>query len=146
MSFKFKVNNEMLSSDNNVVSGAEILGIAGCKPVEDFDLFKKVKGHDFELIQYDEKVDLEEPGIESFKVGLRKSITFRVDDEDYTTDKIELTPMEIFKIIGLDPSKFYLKQIKGHLDITYKNDENISINMLGHLKFITCKREPATVS
>jgi len=146
MSFKFKVNKEMLSSDNSLITGMEILMMSGFKPVEDFDLYKKIKDQEFEPIQLDEKVDLEEPGIEMFKVVIRNSITFSVDDEEYTTDEIKLTPIEIFKIIGLDPSKFYLKQINGHMDITYKNDENKSIDMLGHLKFITCKREPTTVS
>jgi hypothetical protein len=146
MSYKFKVKNEMFSSENQIVSGSEILEMAGFIPVEDFDLYKKLKEHEFEPIQFDETVDLGDPGIEKFKVMLRKTITFSVDDEEYTTDELELTPIEIFTIVGLDSSKFYLKQIKGHMEITYKNDEHKSINMLGHLKFITCKNEPTTVS
>ncbi len=146
MSYKFKVNNQTLSSDNRIISGTEILELADFVPIEDFDLYKKIKGREFEPIQYDEDVDLDEPGIERFRVAFRKSITFSVDDEEYTTDEIELTPIEIFQIIGLDSSKFYLKRIKGHMEITYKNDEHKSINMLGHLKFITCKNEPTTVS
>ncbi len=146
MSYNFKVNEKQLSSDNKTISGSEILKIAGFEPEEDFDLYKKIQGHEYEPIQFDENVDLEEPGIEKFKVSVRKSIKFEVDDEEYETSELELTPIEIFKIIGLDSSKFYLKQIKGHMDITYKNDEHKSIDMLGHLKFITCKREAATVS
>lgn len=146
MSYNFKVNEKRLSSDNKIISGSEILKIAGFEPEEDFDLYKKIQGHEYEPIQFDENVDLEEPGIEKFKVSVRKSIKFEVDDEEYETSELELTPIEIFKIIGLDSSKFYLKQIKGHMDITYKNDEHKSIDMLGHLKFITCKREAATVS
>lgn len=146
MSFNFKVNEKLLSSDNKIISGSEILKIAGFEPEEDFDLYKKIQGHEYEPIQFDENVDLEEPGIEKFKVSVRKSIKFEVDDEEYETSELELTPIEIFKIIGLDSSKFYLKQIKGHMDITYKNDEHKSIDMLGHLKFITCKKEAATVS
>lgn len=146
MSFKFKVNKEQLSSDNKIISGAEILRIAGFEPEEDFDLYKKIQGHEYEPIQLDENVDLEEPGIERFRASVRKAIRFEVDDEVYQTEEIELTPIDIFKIVGLDSSKFYLKQIKGHMDITYKNDEHKIINMLGHLKFITCKREAATVS
>ncbi|MDX1829280.1 MAG: multiubiquitin domain-containing protein [Lutibacter sp.] len=146
MSFNFKVNGKQLSSDNKIISGSEILKIASFEPEEDFDLYKKIQGHEYEPIQFDENVDLEEPGIEKFKVSPRKSIKFEVDDEEYETIELELTPIEIFKIIGLDSSKFYLKQIKGHMDITYKNDEHKSIDMLGHLKFITCKREAATVS
>lgn len=146
MSYQFKVNNQLLSSDNRIISGTEILELADFVPIEDFDLYKKIKGREFEPIQYDENVDLDEPGIEKFRVALRKSIAFSVDDEEYITDEIELTPIKVFQIIGLDPSKFYLKQIKGHMEITYKNDEHKSIDMLGHLKFITCKNAPTTVS
>lgn len=146
MSFYFKVNEKLLSSDDKIISGSEILKIAGFEPEEDFDLYKKIQGHDYEPIQFDENVDLAEPGIEKFKVSVRKSIKFEVDDENYETNELELTPIEIFKIIRLDSSKFYLKQIKEHMDITYKNDEHKSIDMLGNLKFITCKREAATVS
>lgn len=146
MSFKFKVNKKQLSSDDKIISGSEILKIAGFEPEEDFDLYKKIHGHKYEPIQLDENVNLEEPGIEKFKVIVRKAIKFQVDDEEYQTEDIELTPIEIFKIIGLNSSKFYLKQIKGHMDITYKNDEHKGIIMLGYLKFITCKIEAATVS
>lgn len=146
MSFKLKVNSSLLISEKRMVSGQEILKIAGFEQAEEFDLYKKIKGREYEPIQLDEIVDLEEPGIEKFKASPRKNIVFRVDDEDYSTNELELTPIDIFKIIGLDPSKFYLKQIDGHIDINYKNDETKCIVMLGHLKFITCKREPATVS
>lgn len=144
--YRIKVNKEVLSSDNRTISGSEILKIAGYEPVEDFDLYQKMQGKEYEPIQLDEQVNLDEPGIEKFKAAPRKSIDFDVDDELYHTESLELTPIDIFKIIGLDSSKFYLKQIKGHLDISYKNDEHKSINMLGHLRFITCKREAATVS
>ena len=146
MSYQFKVNNQVLSSDDRIISGTEILELADFVPIEDFDLYKKIKGHEFEPIQYDEDVDLDEPGIERFRVTHRKTINFSVDDEEYATNEVVLTPIEIFQIIGLNSSAFYLKQIKGHMEITYKNDEHKHIDMLGHLKFITCKNEPTTVS
>lgn len=142
----FKVNNRMFSSDNKIITGTEILTMSGFIPIENFDLYKKIQGQEFEPIQSSENVDLEEPGIEYFRVEPREFIIFSVDDEEYNTKELELTPIDIFKIIGLDSSKFYLKQIQGHMDITYKNDENKSIDMLDHPKFITCKREPTTVS
>ena len=106
MNYNFKVNGKLLSSDNKIISGSEILKIAGFEPEEDFDLYKKMQGHEYEPIQLDENVDLEEPGVEKFKVSVRKSIKFDVDDEEYETNELELTPIEIFKIIGLDSSKF----------------------------------------
>jgi multiubiquitin len=146
MTYSYKVNNQMLSTDNQFVSGSEILELVGFEPVENFDLFKRIEGREFEPIQLDEKVDLGEPGIERFRAAPKKTISFSVDDEKYKTDEIDLNPVDIFNIIGLDSSKFYLKQIKGHMEISYKNDEHKEIRMLGHLKFITCKNEPTTVS
>lgn len=146
MKFKFKVNNVLLGSDNQMITGGGILQIAGLQPSDDFDLYMKLHGKEFEPIQESENVDLAMPGIEKFKVLPRKSLKFRVDDEKYETDELELTPLQIFQIVGLDSAKYYLKQIKGHLEITYKNDVNKSIIMLGNPKFITCKNEPTTVS
>ena len=146
MDFKFKVNNVELSSDSHMITGDGILKIAGFQPSEDYDLYMKLHGKEFEPIQVGENVDLAKPGIEKFKVTPRKSLKFTVDDEKYETDELELTPVQIFQIVGLDSAKYYLKQIKGHMEIPYKNDVNKSIIMLGNPKFITCKNEPTTVS
>jgi len=146
MNFNFKVNDADLSVDDKIISGSEILDKAGFLPVEKYDLYKKIKGHEFEPIQYDEKVDLEEPGIECFKVSIRAVLLFDVDDETFTTEESKLTPIQILQIAGLDPSKYYLKQIKEYNEINYKQDQHITVDMIGHLKFITCKDEPTTVS
>ncbi len=146
MEYKFTVNNKVLTSEKNLINGREILEKAGFFPVDQFDLYKKIQGHEFEPIQESEQVDLAEPGIERFKVIHRKSLTFIVDDEPYPTSETELTPLEIFQILKKSPTSYYLKQILGHMEITYKDDETKSIDMIGDLLFITCKREPATVS
>lgn len=146
MEYKFTVNNKVLTSEKNLINGREILQKAGFSPVDQFDLYKKIQGHEFEPIQEEEQVNLAEPGIERFKVIHRKSLTFIVDDEPYSTIETELTPLEIFQIIKKNPTSYYLKQILEHMEINYKNDETKSIDMIGNLIFITCKREPATVS
>jgi hypothetical protein len=146
MDYKFNVNNKVLTSEKNLINGREILEKAGFTPVGQFDLYKKLQGHEFEPIQEEEQVDLAEPGIEMFKVIYRESLTFIVDDESYPTSETALTPLEIFQIIKKSPTSYYLKQILEHMEINYKNDETKSIDMLGNLLFITCKREPTTVS
>lgn len=146
MKFDYKVNETMLSSDNKTISGSEILSNAGFKPAENYDLYKKITGREFEPIQYDETVDLSEPGIEFFKVSRRQEISFEVDDETYPTQELEMTPIQILKVVNYESPQYYLKQIKGNMEITYKNDMNKPIDMMGHLKFITCKNEPTTVS
>ena len=137
---KFIVNGKEFTSDVKILAGDEILILSGFIPVEDFDLLKKIKGRQFEPIQPKEKVDLEEPEIELFKVLPRKELPYNLDDEKYYTKDLEITPMEILKIHGFTPEQYYLKQIKKQMEITYKNDVDKKIDMLGHPKFITCKR------
>jgi len=146
MEYKFTVNSKVLTSEKNLIKGREILEKAGFAPVNQFDLYKKLQGHEFEPIQDEEQVDLGEPGIELFRVNHRESLTFIVDDEQYLTSETELSPLDIFKIIKKSPTSYYLKQILEHMEINYKNDETKSIDMIGNLVFITCMRGPATVS
>jgi hypothetical protein len=145
-SYKFTVNGKEYSSDEKIIPGEKILSIANFLPVEDFDLLKKIKGHEFEPIQLQEKVNLEEPGIELFKVFPHKELPYTLDDEESSTKDLELTPVEILKIHGYNTDQYYLKQIKRPMEINYKNDLEVRIVMLDHPKFITCKKEPTTVS
>jgi len=146
MSYKTIINHEEITFENAIVSGNEILDTVECVPVEDFDLLKKIKGKEFEPIQYDEKVDLSDPGIEKFIVLPRKKLIFFVDDEEYSTEEIDLTPVDILKIVGLDAKVYYVKQLNKHIEITYKEDEHKRVRMIKCPKFITIRNEPTTVS
>lgn len=144
--FDFKVNGKEYSSNEGTISGGQILEIAGFLPVDDFNLFKKIEHGDFEPVQEQEIVNLKAKGIEMFKVKPKRELKFEVDDERYTTTEIELTPVQILSIAGLKPEQYYLKQIIGHQEISYKDKETELISMLHNPKFISCKKEPTTVS
>jgi hypothetical protein len=144
--FNFKVNGKTYSSTEGTISGGQILEITGFSPVDDFNLFVKIENHDFEHVQMDESVDLTGKGIEMFKIKPKKELKFEVDDEEYSTTEIELTPVEILDKAGLKSDQYYLKQIIGHQEIPYKDKETELISMLHHPKFISCKKGPATVS
>jgi len=144
--FNFKVNGKTYSSTEGTISGGQILEIAGFLPIDDFDLTMKIEHHDFEPVQIQESVDLTSKGIEMFKVKPKKELKFEVDDEKYTTTEIELTPVEILDKAGLKSEQYYLKQILGHLEVSYKDKETELISMLHNPKFISCKKGPATVS
>ena len=146
MQYKVKINGSIIIFQEKIVKGSDILEKAEFVPIEEYDLLKEIQGREFEPIQNDEKVDLSEPGIEKFKVLKREKLVFYVDDEKYFTNEIELTPIEILEILGLSQEEYYLKEIKNHLEINYKNDEYKSIIMLHKPKFITCVNEPTVVS
>ena len=146
MEYEVKINNKRYLSLEKNVTGVQILTLGGFVPVEDFDLYKRIQGREYEPIQLDEKVDLEEPGIEFFKVIPRIELIFEIDDENFTTKEFEMTPLEILRIVNCNPEEFYLKQLTKHMEITYKEDMNKSIEMINHPIFITCKLGPTTVS
>lgn len=144
--FNFRVNREKYETDNSTITGREILTTAGLTPVEDYELLKKVNEAGFEPVQLDEVIDLKDPGIEGFRAKLFKKVTIYVDDEPLDVDEFIMTPNEIIKETGKEPSGFYLKQIDGHREIGYKNDREHQIRIQNGQKFVTCKLAPTTVS
>ncbi|MDG3582479.1 MULTISPECIES: multiubiquitin domain-containing protein [Flavobacteriaceae] len=144
--FSLRVNRKKYESENSTITGKEILIIAGCEPVEDFELLKKINEAGFEPVQLDEVIDLKEPGIEGFKAKLFKKLTIYVDDEPLDVDEFIMTPNEIIEETGKNSEGFYLKQIDGHKEIGYKNDRDYQIRIEKGQKFITCKLAPTTVS
>ena len=71
---------------------------------------------------------------------------YTVDDEPFTTDKHDMTPREILTIAKYDPSKFYLIQIEGDHEVSYKDKPDEVIHMHDHMKFITAKLGPTPTS
>ena len=62
---KFKIENTSYEWPNQYITGSEIRGVGPGIP-ESMDLFLKVSGNVGRLIANDEKIDLDQPGIEKF--------------------------------------------------------------------------------
>jgi Multiubiquitin len=65
--YKFKVNGEPFIVEQPVVTGREVLTIAGLLPVEDYTLRLKMAGGKPEKVGLEEKIDLRRQGVEKFK-------------------------------------------------------------------------------
>jgi hypothetical protein len=147
MAYKFNVKSKSFDSEKQIITGKEILEIAGCVPVDDFQLLLKIDDNTFEPIQLDETVDLSKPGTEKFKVHVLKEIKIHINAEVYELKENFVTPREIVKLAEAEPEKYYLKQLLDHKDgINYKNDMDYPIQISNGMKFITCLVGPATVS
>lgn len=64
-------------------------------------------------------------------------ITYTINGENQSTNEKELTPTQIIKNAGLDSESNYLIEIKGHQQVSYKDNPNESIVMHNNMKFIT---------
>jgi hypothetical protein len=65
--YKIRVNGETFVVEQPVVTGREVLTIAGLLPAEDYTLRLKMVGGKPEKVGLDEKVDLRRRGVEKFK-------------------------------------------------------------------------------
>tara|TARA_R110000744_G_scaffold135782_1_gene245380 strand:- start:6871 stop:7314 length:444 start_codon:yes stop_codon:yes gene_type:complete len=144
--FIFKVNRQKFESVNAIITGKEILDKADLLPAEDYELLIKVNEKGFEPVQLDEKIDLKGAGIEGFFAKPYKKLIIYVDDEPVEVDECFMTPNEILTASGKSANGFYLKQISGHKEVSYKNDREHRVAVKNGLKFSSCKLEPTTVS
>ncbi|SMO81647.1 multiubiquitin domain-containing protein [Fodinibius sediminis] len=63
--FQFKIENEPHKWDKQYITGKEVREIPPGIP-DNMDLFLKRRGEPGELIEDDDKIDLDDPGIEKF--------------------------------------------------------------------------------
>ncbi|RIH66189.1 hypothetical protein D1164_04565 [Mariniphaga sediminis] len=64
--YKFKVDREHYTVEQERMTGREILILAGKNPVEKYQLNQRSNGGKVVKIDYDQVVDFTEPGIEKF--------------------------------------------------------------------------------
>lgn len=142
MIYLFKINNQKFESDESKKTGRELLTIANLTPVEDFELLYKINEKGFEPIQLDEMVDLKTAGIEGFKAKPYRKLKIKVDDKQYDVEECFMTPLEIMDLAGVNPDRFYLKEIrKGNVEVSYKDDVEHKIAITKTSCFVSCERE-----
>ena len=64
--YKLQIDKDIFSIDHPILTGTELLEIAGKKPTKKFAIYLKVKEGPPQRIGADEKVDLRNPGVERF--------------------------------------------------------------------------------
>lgn len=144
--FDLVINGKIYKFDKPKITGEELLDLIGLHNSADYEILMKLTDCEYEPIELKEKVDVSKPGIEAFSIKPYREIRIEVDDEFYPVTEILMTPKEIMVLAGLDSEKFYLKQIIGHTDITYKNDSSHVIGIIDCMKFSSCKIANTTVS
>jgi hypothetical protein len=65
--YRIRVNGDAFVVQEPVVTGRQILTLAGLVPVENYTLRVKMAGEKPRRVGLDEKIDLRRPGVEKFK-------------------------------------------------------------------------------
>ncbi len=74
------------------------------------------------------------------------TIDYTVDGESQSTTENILTPAQILKNAGLDPSTHYLVQKEGQHQISYQGKPDEPIHMHEHMVFVSISTAPTPVS
>lgn len=65
--YRIRVNGDRFVVYTSHPTGRAILAVAGITPPEQYGLYLKIHGQQFDRVQLDEEVDLTHPGVEKFK-------------------------------------------------------------------------------
>lgn len=65
--YRIKINGDPYVVHDPIITGREILTLAGLLPPEDYTLRIKRSGERLHKVGLDEKIDLRHPGVEKFK-------------------------------------------------------------------------------
>ena len=65
--YRIRVNGQPIVVEKPVVTGREVLVLAGLVPPENYTLRVKLSGEKPRKVELDEPVDLRQPGVEKFK-------------------------------------------------------------------------------
>ena len=86
---KIKIDGKMYEVDRASMTGKELLELAEKHPYTKYGISKRMKGNKLVSVEYDEEVDLSEPGLEKFVTlpyeqtegeGLERAFSFNEDD------------------------------------------------------------------
>ena len=64
--YRIRIDKERYVVDEPCLTGRELLNLAGKTPVEQYQIFQKLRGGALEEIGLDEKADFTKPGVERF--------------------------------------------------------------------------------
>ena len=92
---KVQIDKDYFEAPTALMTGRELLELAGKKPAENFAIYRKIKGAQPERIGLDEKIDLSRPGVERFLtlpldqtegLGARREFALPEDDLFWLAD------------------------------------------------------------
>lgn len=138
-SYGFLLNSLKFISFKKIVTGEQILKIAGISEIHCLTLYQKFKGNDFEKISLNEEVDLSYSGIEHFITKDSETSTYTLNGEHEMTDEKSLTANQILEFGAFDKGKNYLIQVfpDGQTkSYAYSPEESIKMICKG-LAFVT---------
>ena len=141
MKYIYFLNQEQFESANYKITGKEILNAANFES-NNVELRIKINESGYEPVTLEEVIDLREPGRETFvTVNRLDHKTIFIDGMPHTVKEDTLSANKIIALTGKKVKDYFLVQLEGEVEVSYKNDRGFEIGLKDNAQFITYELE-----
>lgn len=140
--YRVKIDEQTYSVADPVITGVQLLDIAGKRPSDEYLIFELLPGGQLEEIRLDETVDLRQRGVERF-ITWRSDRSFRfvIDGRRFEWGAPLITGLKLKQLAGVDTQTYGVwLEVRGGEDRPVDDTEAVDLQAPGVERFFTGKK------
>lgn len=140
--YRVQIDGQVHAVDDPVITGAQLLAVAGKRPADEFLVFQILRDGQIEEIRLDETVDLRKPGLERFTTSKSdRSFRLVIDGRRFEWGAPFITGLKLKQLAGVDPQSYGVwLEVLGGEDRPIENTETVDLQDPGVERFFTGKK------
>jgi len=140
--FQVQIDDKTFKIKDPVVTGRQLLDLAGKKPADDFVVLQFLSDGLLEDVRLDETTDLRQPGAERFLTFKSDRIfRFILDDREFNWAAPRITGRTLKNLAQVDADLFDVwQEIRGAEDRKIADREEANLDEKGTERFFTAKK------
>jgi Multiubiquitin len=141
-SYKIQVDEISHTVNDPIVTGQQLLDLAGKRPSDQFLVYQVLTNGQMEGIRPDETVDLTRSGVERFLTYLSdRAFFFTLDGQKIEWPASTITGRKLKDLAKVDPATYEVwQEVRGADDRAIEDRELVSLEAPGTERFFTGKK------
>jgi hypothetical protein len=140
--YKFSIDDQNHISDDPIVTGQQLLDLAGKRPSDQFLVYQVLSNGQMEGLRPDETVDLTKSGVERFLTyHSDRAFFFTLDGQKIEWPASTITGRKLKDLAKVDPATYEVwQEVRGADDRAIEDRELVSLEATGTERFFTGKK------
>jgi Multiubiquitin len=140
--YKFSIDDQNHISDDPIVTGQQLLDLAGKRPSDQFLVYQVLPNGQMEGLRPDETVDLTRSGVERFLTYQSdRAFFFTLDGQKIEWPAATITGRKLKDLAKVDPATYEVwQEIRGADDRAIEDRELVSLEAQGTERFFTGRK------
>lgn len=140
--YLIKVDDTSHSQEDPLVTGQQLLDLAGKRPSDQYLVYQILKDGQLENIRPDETVDLRHAGVEKFLTSKSdRTFFFTLDGRKFEWPSAVITGRKLKDMAGVDPRTYDVwQEVRGAEDAAIADQQVVSLEAEGTERFFTGKK------